>query len=31
MKEAGEIIGVKLLDHIIIGDSYLSFAGQGLL
>lgn len=31
LKEAGEIIGVKLLDHIIIGDSYLSFAGQGLL
>jgi DNA repair protein RadC len=31
LKEAGEIIGVKLLDHIIIGDSYLSFASQGLL
>jgi DNA repair protein RadC len=31
LKEAGEIIGVKLLDHIIIGDTYLSFASQGLL
>lgn len=31
LKEAGEIIGVKLLDHIIIGDSFLSFASQGLL
>lgn len=31
LKEAGEIIGVKLLDHIIIGDSYLSFASQGML
>ena len=31
LKEAGEIIGVKLLDHIIIGDGYLSFVSQGLL
>lgn len=31
LKETGEIIGVKLLDHIIIGDSYLSFVAQGLL
>lgn len=31
LKEVGEIIGVKLLDHIIIGDSYLSFVSQGLL
>jgi DNA repair protein RadC len=31
LKEAGEIIGVRLLDHIIIGDSYLSFVSQGLL
>jgi DNA repair protein RadC len=31
LKEAGEIIGVKLLDHIIIGDTYLSFVSQGLL
>lgn len=31
LKETGEIIGIKLLDHIIIGDSYLSFVSQGLL
>ncbi len=31
LKEAGEIIGVKLLDHIIIGDSYTSFVSSGLL
>ena len=31
LREAGEIIGVKLLDHIIIGDSYVSFVSQGLL
>ena len=31
LKEAGEILGVKLLDHIIIGDSYLSFVERGLL
>jgi len=29
--EAGELIGVKVLDHIIIGDSFHSFASQGLL
>jgi DNA repair protein RadC len=31
LNEAGEIIGVKVLDHIIIGDGYLSFVSQGLL
>lgn len=31
LKEVGEIIGVKLLDHVIIGDSYISFVSQGLL
>ncbi len=32
LKEAGEILGIKVLDHIIIGDgSYLSFVEQGLL
>lgn len=31
LKEVGEIIGVKLLDHIIVGDSYISLSGQGLL
>ncbi len=32
LKEAGEIMGIKILDHIIIGDSeYLSFVERGLL
>jgi len=31
LKEAGDIIGVRLLDHIIIGDSFVSFVGSGLL
>lgn len=31
MKEAGEILGIKLLDHIVIGSSYLSFVERGLL
>jgi DNA repair protein RadC len=32
LKEAGEIMGIKVLDHIIIGDSeYLSFVERGLL
>lgn len=30
--EAGDIIGIKVLDHIIVGDgSYLSFKEQGLI
>jgi len=32
LKEAGEIIGIKVLDHIIVGqDEYLSFVERGLL
>jgi len=31
IKEAGDLLGIRLLDHIIIGDSYLSFAEQGLI
>ena len=31
IKEAGDLLCVKLLDHIIIGDSFLSFVSQGLL
>lgn len=31
LREAGELIGVKVLDHIIIGDNFLSFINQGLL
>lgn len=32
LKEAGELLGIKVLDHIIIGDGeYLSFVERGLL
>ncbi len=32
LKEAGELMGIKVLDHIIIGDEeYLSFVERGLL
>jgi DNA repair protein RadC len=31
IKEAGELLGIRVLDHIIIGESYLSFAEQGLI
>jgi len=31
LKEAGEIMGIKILDHIIIGETYLSFVERGLL
>lgn len=32
IKEAGEIIGIKLIDHIIIGDNnYISLAEEGLI
>ena len=32
LKEAGEIMGIKVLDHIIIGSGeYLSFVERGLL
>jgi len=32
LKEAGEVLGIRVLDHIIIGDgSYFSFVEQGLL
>jgi DNA repair protein RadC len=32
LKEAGELLGIKVLDHIIIGDgAYLSFVDRGLL
>lgn len=31
LKEVGEIVGIKLLDHIIIGENYFSFADEGLL
>ena len=32
LKEAGELLGIGLLDHVVIGDGrYVSFADQGLL
>jgi DNA repair protein RadC len=31
LKEAGDLLGIRVLDHIIIGDSYMSFVEQGLL
>ncbi len=32
IKEAGEILGIKVLDHIIVGDNdFLSFVEKGLL
>lgn len=31
LKESGDLLGIKLIDHIIIGDYYLSFVEQGLL
>lgn len=31
LKEVGELHGIRVMDHIIVADSYLSFAEQGLL
>lgn len=31
LKECGDLIGIKVLDHIIIGDGYYSFVEKGLL
>lgn len=31
LREAGEILGIKVLDHIIIGESYMSFVERGLM
>ncbi len=31
LKEAGDILGIKVLDHIIIGDGFHSFVENGLL
>jgi DNA repair protein RadC len=31
LKEAGEICGIPILDHIIIGDTFTSFVSQGLM
>ena len=29
LMEAGDMIGIKILDHIVIGDTYYSFAERG--
>jgi len=31
LRESGEILGIKVLDHIIIGDAYMSFVEAGLM
>ena len=31
LKECGEILGIKLLDHIVIGDTYFSFNEENML
>lgn len=31
LKECGELLGIKLLDHIIVGDTYVSFSERGTL
>lgn len=31
LKEAGELLGIRILDHIIIGETYASFVEEGLL
>jgi len=31
LKEAGDLLGIKILDHIIVGQTYMSFVEQGLL
>jgi DNA repair protein RadC len=31
LMDAGDMIGIKVLDHIIIGDSYYSFSERGII
>jgi len=31
LKEAGELLGIRVLDHMIIGETYLSFVEMGLM
>jgi len=31
LKECGELIGIRILDHIICGDTYMSFVEMGLM
>jgi DNA repair protein RadC len=31
LREAGELLGIKVLDHIIVGESYYSFVERGVI
>ncbi len=31
LREAGDLLGVRVLDHVIIGETYTSFADRGML
>lgn len=31
LKDAGELLGIKVLDHVIVGETYFSFVEGGLL
>lgn len=31
LKQAGDLLGIRVLDHVIIGEGYYSFADRGLL
>ena len=31
LREVGDLLGIRVLDHIIIGDDYLSFCERGLI
>lgn len=31
LKEAGELLGIRVLDHIIIGETFMSFVERGML
>lgn len=31
LKESGELLGIRVLDHIIIGETYISFVERGIM
>jgi len=31
LREAGDLLGIRILDHIVIGDTYISFVERGVL
>ncbi|UFS69493.1 DNA repair protein RadC [Geomonas sp. RF6] len=31
LRDAGDLVGIKVLDHIVIGDSYYSFSERGVI